>query len=441
MQKIAIIGAGYVGLVTGACFADIGHDVVCVDSDPDKIAMLRQGRSPIYETGLEDIILENRDHLTFTTDMAEALRGRNAVFLAVGTPTGEDGRAEMKYIRAAAAEVGRNLDGDDVIVVVKSTVPVGANRIIRDIIAENLPRPLSFHMASCPEFLREGTAVKDVFEADRVIIGCDSIEVFDRVSKIYRRFGGKIVHTDITSAEMIKYASNAFLATKISFINEVANLCERVGADIDNVVKGMGMDSRIGSQFLRAGVGYGGSCFPKDTEALLRIADDSGYQFGVLREVVSVNRRQAERFFDKIVSRYGDDLAGKTAAVWGLAFKPGTDDVREAPALRILPALAARGCRLRLYDPAAMENFRLALPDLDCEYAVSAAAAAEGADMLLILAEWEEFSGFPLDRLGGILGGRVIFDGRNCLSRRSAAAHCFDYFSIGRQDVEEKKRG
>ena len=435
MQKITIIGAGYVGLVTGACFAEIGHQVMCVDSDPVRIELLRRGRSPIYEAGLEELINENRDHLRFTTDLGEGLDAGDAVFLAVGTPTAPDGRADLAHVRQAAAEIGRRLRREDLAIVVKSTVPVGTTRLVERIIQENLPEPKRFFMAFCPEFLREGTAVKDVLEADRVVIGADDLEIFDRVARIYRRFGRKIVHTDIVSAEMVKYASNAFLAAKISFSNEIANLCELTGANIDHVVKGMGLDSRIGDKFLRAGIGYGGSCFPKDTNALLKTAEDAGYDFSILRSVVEVNRRQAERFLEKIFRRYPGGLAGRTAAVWGLAFKPGTDDVRESPALRIVSALAERGCRPRLYDPAAMNNFRKSLPDLPCEYSVSAAAAAEGADLLVILTEWEEFAGFPLERLGGLLKEKIVFDGRNCLSRRSAEAHGFEYFSVGRPDL------
>lgn len=435
MQKIAIIGVGYVGLVTGACFAEVGFDVVCVDSDAEKIAMLRQGRSPIYENGLEDLILGNRERLRFTTDMAEGLRDRQAVFLAVGTPTGPDGGADMSYAFAAAAEIGRHLDADEPIIAVKSTVPIGSSARIASVIRENLRRDVNFHMVSCPEFLREGTAVKDVFEADRVIIGADSVEIFERMAKIYRRFDSKMLHTDINSAEMIKYASNAFLATKISFANEIANLCELVGADIDNVMKGVGLDSRIGEKFLRAGIGFGGSCFPKDTNALLRTAEEHNYDFALLRNVVAVNYRQAERFLAKIRDYFRGDLSGRTAAVWGLSYKPGTNDVRESPALRVVSALDALGCRLKLYDPAAMPSFRAAMPEVDCQYAVSAAEAAEGADMVVLLTEWEEFRSFPLDRLGDLLRARVIFDGRNCFSCRSAHAHGFDYYSVGRADT------
>lgn len=435
MQKITIIGTGYVGLVTGACFAGIGHEVVCMDKDSTKIDLLRQGRSPIYEAGLEELINENRDHFRFTTNMAEALDGCNFAFLAVGTPTAEEGRAETRYICEAATEVGKNLRHDGVTVVVKSTVPVGMNGVVKEIIRNNLPAPVQFRMASCPEFLREGTAVKDVFEADRVVIGTDSIEDFDQVASLYTRFGSKIIHTDIASAEMIKYASNSFLATKITFINEVANLCERVGADIDHVARGMGLDSRIGPKFLQAGIGYGGSCFPKDTLAMLRTAEDLGYDFAVLRKVIEVNSRQAGLFLDKVLQHCGSASELGVVAVWGLSFKPGTDDVRESPSLHIVSQLAAHGFRLRLYDPAGMDNFRREMPNLACEYAESATEAAERADMLLILTEWEEFVGFPLQRLSKLMGRQVIFDGRNCFSRRAAQAHGFTYYSVGRPDV------
>ena len=437
MERIAVVGAGYVGLVAGACFADIGHDVTLVDSDPEKIRLLRSGRSPIYEAGLDDLILNNRPRLRFTDSLAEALSERQLVFLAVGTPSAPDGTADLSAVRAIARDLGRHWRVDDAVVVVKSTVPVGGNRLVAGLIRENLAGPLRFRMASCPEFLREGVAVRDVFQADRVVIGADDQETFERVAAVYRPLGGRILHVDVASAEMIKYAANAFLANRISFVNEIANLCEKFGADIDHVVKGVGSDRRIGEHFLRAGVGYGGSCFPKDTRALLRLADELDYDFALLRETIAVNARQARRFLDKILARYheGAGLAGRSAAVWGLAFKPGTDDVRESPALAVVADLARRGARLRLYDPAAMDNFRAALPGIEAEYSVSAAAAAAGAELLVVLTEWEEFSGFPLARLAGLMGGRTIFDGRNCLSRAAAAAHGFAYISVGRPDV------
>lgn len=435
MHKIAIIGVGYVGLVTGACFADIGHDVVCIDTNATKVAMLQAGLSPIYETGLETLINENRGHLHFTTDIAIGLADRDAIFIAVGTPTGLDGRTDLTAVTAAAISIGQNLHRDDTLIVVKSTVPVGTTNELSRLIQTHLSKPLLFNMAFCPEFLREGTAVRDVFEADRIVIGADNLEVFDRVSKIYRRFGRKILHTDMASAEMIKYASNAFLAAKISFTNEIANICELVGANIDHVAKGMGLDRRIGPDFLRAGIGYGGSCFPKDTEALLTTASILGYDFSILRSVLTANRQQVERFLKKIFRRYGDRLTGMTAAIWGLAFKPGTDDVRDSPALRIVQGLADAGVRLRLYDPAAMDTFKTALPKVDGNYVVSAAAAAEGANFLVILTEWDEFASFSLERLGKLLADRVIFDGRNCFSRSSAEVHGFAYSSVGRQDL------
>ncbi len=437
MQNLAIFGIGYVGLVTAACFSDIGHNVVCVDENLKKVNMLLNGICPIYEEGLEEMIHENHDRLHFTNDSERAVREADIVFIAVGTPQAPDGRADLSAVKAAAVQIARCMEKDGMIVVVKSTVPVGTNKMVKELILANQKKPYRFTTASCPEFLREGTAIRDVFEADRFVIGAEDGGTQERMAKVYKRFGRKIVFTDIASAEMTKYAANAFLATKISFINEIANICEHFDANIDHVVKGIGSDQRIGDRFLRAGIGFGGSCFPKDTHALLRMAEDAGNEFSVLHQVVQANARQVTLFLDKIGKHYAGRLEGKTVAVWGLSYKPGTDDVRDSPSLRIVSELLDSGCVLKVYDPVAMDNFRSAVSHENLQNVMSASEAASGADMLLILTEWDEFVKFPLDRINSLLRGKVVFDGRNCFSRSSAIAHGLTYYSIGRSSCSK----
>ncbi|MEO5844855.1 MAG: UDP-glucose/GDP-mannose dehydrogenase family protein [Caldimonas sp.] len=439
-MRITVAGTGYVGLVTGACLADLGNDVVCLDIDESKVAGLREGVIPIHEPGLHDLVLRNTTagRLRFVTDPREAALHGIIQFIAVGTPPDEDGSADVQHVLAAARQIGRHMDGHRV-VVNKSTVPVGtAARVFEAIGAELRARraDLLFSVVSNPEFLKEGTAIADFMRPDRIVIGSDDAHATELMRQLYAPFErnhSKLMVTDVASAELIKYAANAMLATRISFMNEMALLAERLGADIDAVRRGIGSDPRIGHDFLYAGCGYGGSCFPKDVKALTRTAAKAGTPLRVLAAVEAANEHQKLVLIDKVEARFGADLAGKVIAIWGLAFKPGTDDLREAPSQVVVRELAKRGARIRAYDPVAVAQARRVLADVPgLELCATAMAALEGADALVIVTEWKEFRSPDLDRMKSSMRQAVIFDGRNILDPRDARAAGFEYTGIGR---------
>lgn len=433
-MKIAVVGTGYVGLVLGACLAENGNAVICVDKDQSKIDMLEAGHMPIYEPGLEEMVRRNdhEERLSFTTDLAGAVRASTIVFIAVGTPQGEDGAADLQHVIEVARDIGRAMNKYTVIVD-KSTVPVGTAKRVREAIAKETTHP--FAVVSNPEFLKQGAAVEDSMKPDRVVIGVDkgderAGEMMQELYAAFTRTGAPIMVMDTASAELCKYAANAILATRISFMNEVANVCELVGADVDQVRRAMGADRRIGTSFLFPGVGYGGSCFPKDVKALARSAQDRGYDFKILRAVEDVNQTQKERLVEKMEHHFAQ-LSGKTIALWGLAFKPRTDDMREAPAIAIIDRLLERGAKVRAYDPAAAPvarrifDGRIAL----CERSYDALA---GADALAIVTEWNEFREPDFEKMRSLLKSPVVFDGRNIYSPEHMRALGFTYFSIGR---------
>jgi len=433
--KIAMIGTGYVGLVSGVCFSDFGHDVVCVDKDPAKIAKLTAGEVPIYEPGLDVLMARNvaAGRLSFTLDLPSAVTGADAVFIAVGTPTRRgDGHADLTYVYAAAEEIARALTGYAVIVT-KSTVPVGTNREVAIRVAAANPAA-EFDVASNPEFLREGAAIDDFMRPDRVVVGVESDRAAQVMADIYRPLFLRdfpIVTTDLESAEMIKYAANAFLAAKITFINEIALLCEKVGADVKQVAKGIGLDGRIGSKFLHAGPGYGGSCFPKDTRALARIGQENAVPMRITETVIEVNDAMKRRMIDKVMDLCGGSVNGKTVAVLGVTFKPNTDDMRDAPALTIVPALIGSGAKVRVVDPQGRREGEALLPGVAWE--TDPYAAADGADAVVILTEWNEFRALDLRRLAGNGGNRVLADLRNVYARADAIAAGFAaYAGVGR---------
>jgi len=434
-MKIAMIGTGYVGLVSGVCFSDFGHEVICVDKDPGKIDRLNAGQVPIFEPGLDVLMAKNvsAGRLSFTLDLAAAVAGADAVFIAVGTPTRRgDGHADLTYVMAAAEEIGRALTGYAVIVT-KSTVPVGTNRKVAE--AARAANPdAAFDVASNPEFLREGAAIDDFMRPDRVVIGVETPRARKVMGDIYRPLFLRdfpVVYTGLESAEMIKYAANAFLATKITFINEIAALCEKVGADIKDVSKGMGMDGRIGNKFLHAGPGYGGSCFPKDTKALARIGQDHAVPMQITETVIKVNEEIKRRMIDKIVDLCDGSLNGKTIAVLGVTFKPNTDDMREAPSLTIVPALVGGGAKVRVADPQGQREGEALLPGvkwLDTPY-----QAAQGAHLVVILTEWNEFRAMDLEKLAKKMETRRMADLRNVYSAQEAEEAGFEtYVAVGR---------
>lgn len=434
-MKIAVVGTGYVGLVTGTCFAELGNDVICLDIDENKIARLKKGEIPIYEPGLEELVLRNQKEgrLNFSTDAKTAIEWAEIIFSAVGTPPDKDHRADLSAVKAVARTVGQNLNGYKVFVN-KSTVPVGTSHMVKDIIKENLKTPMDFDVVDNPEFLREGSAVKDFLNPDRIVCGVESERAKEYMEKLYQplvRAGRPLLFTDIHSAEVIKYASNSFLATKISFINEVANFCELVGADVTQVAKGMGLDDRIGPRFLHAGIGYGGSCFPKDVQAFIQTGRDSGYEFKILEQVERVNEEQKLKIVNKILKEI-PDLNGKTIAVWGLAFKPKTDDMREASSLSIIPKLLEKGAKVRAFDPVAAENAKKILGTTNIEYFSSPFDAASGADILVLVTEWDEFRALDLQKLKSSMKDAYIFDGRNVYDPEEMKKLGFKYFSIGR---------
>lgn len=428
-MKITVIGAGYVGLVSGVCFSELGNEVICVDHIEAKVQMLNRGEVPIYEPGLQALITFNRERgrLSFSTDLRTAVKHSEVIIIAVGTPSLPSGQANLSFIEQAAQEIGQAMNGYKIIVT-KSTVPVGTNERIRDIVAQFTRE--AFDIASVPEFLREGTAVQDTMNPDRIIIGTDSQSAGKQLALLHQSLTSNIIVTDIRSAEMIKYASNAFLATKISFINEIANICEKVGADVTKVAYGMGFDQRIGASFLKAGIGYGGSCFPKDTQALIQIAGQMDYDFKLLKSVVEVNREQRFNVTRKLESLMGS-LVGKTVGIWGLAFKPETDDVRDSPAFEIIAALTELGAVVKAYDPVAAENFRR-----NCVgrviYCESAREAAWQADALCILTEWKEFKQIPLSEIESWLKSPYLIDGRNIYEEEQLADTQLVYYSVGR---------
>lgn len=435
-MNITIVGTGYVGLVSGACFAEMGIDVTCVDVDKAKIDCLNRGEMPIYEPGLEELVLRNAadGRLHFTTELGDGLDASEAVFLAVGTPPDEDGSADLKYVLAVAREIGSKMN-HYVVVVTKSTVPVGTSRKVKAAVAGELARrgvDIQFDVASNPEFLKEGAAIKDFMAPDRVVVGVESERARTIMEQIYKPFmlsNYRMIFTDVPSAEMIKYAANSMLATRISFMNDIANLCEIVGADVNMVRKGIGSDTRIGSKFLYPGCGYGGSCFPKDVKALIRTAESHGYSMDVLKAVESVNERQKSVLFRKLSKYYNGDLAGRTIAMWGLAFKPETDDMREAPSLVVIDLLLKAGCRVRAFDPVAMDEARRRLGD-SIIYCDSMYDALEGADALLMLTEWKQFRVPSWETVRRAMHRPLVIDGRNIYDAAELAAEGFDYLHI-----------
>ncbi|WP_411740209.1 UDP-glucose dehydrogenase family protein [Peribacillus sp. S4] len=434
-MKIAVLGTGYVGLSTGVCLSEIGHNVICIDTDEQKIKSLRQGISPIYEPGLENLLIQNAaaGRLLFTTSHREALNGAEIIIIAVGTPQMEDGGADLSYIVQAAKDIAANLVQSSV-VVIKSTVPVGTNDFIKSIIEEHCNESVTFNMVSNPEFLRQGSAVMDTMQADRIIIGSEDDEAAKKVQEMYRPLNVPFILTSIRSAEMIKYASNAFLATKISFINEVANLCGVVGADVKDVAKGMGKDKRIGEAFLQPGIGYGGSCFPKDVKALLHTANLNGVHFSLLKETVAINDFQQELLVTNAINRLGD-LKGKKVAMLGLAFKPETDDMREAPSIKIARSLTKLGAEVVAYDPVAVDNAKNILGDT-ISFASTVREAAVNADAVFIVTEWKEFRLLDLKTLMTTMRRPIVFDGRNCLEEdRIRACKKIEYYPIGRPAI------
>ncbi|ARN22633.1 UDP-glucose dehydrogenase family protein [Piscinibacter gummiphilus] len=440
-MKVSVIGTGYVGLVTGACLADMGNDVVCLDIDARKIAILREGGIPIHEPGLDTLVQHNAQagRLHFTTDAREAALHADIHFIAVGTPPDEDGSADMKYVLAAAREVGRHMNRYCVIVN-KSTVPVGTAQKVRAAVAEELAArgaDIRFSVVSNPEFLKEGAAIEDFMRPDRIVVGSDDEQATRIMRELYAPFERntpKVLVMDIASAELTKYAANAMLATRISFMNEMALLAEVLGADIDAVRRGVGSDPRIGSHFLYAGCGYGGSCFPKDVAALSRAAGDAGISMGVLDAVEAANERQKELLIARIEARFGHDLGGRVFALWGLAFKPGTDDMREAPSQVVVRALVKRGATVRAYDPVATDEARRVLADVagSVEYQSHAMDALKGADALVVVTEWKEFRSPDFDHIKSLLRKPIIFDGRNIFSPEAARQAGFEYTGIGR---------
>jgi len=433
-MNICVVGTGYVGLVTGAVFADLGNEVICVDIQADKIADLREGRMPIYEPGLEEMVARNvaDRRLAFTTDLDDAVKRSVIVFITVGTPPASDGQTDLRAVGEVARAIGRAMERYTV-VVNKSTVPVGTGDFVRDVIARHQKTPVPFDVVSNPEFLREGSAIEDTLRPDRIVIGAPTQQVAMTLLELYAPLERPMIITDVPSAEMIKYASNAFLSTKISFANAIANICELAGADVTQVMKGMGLDARIGSAFLSAGLGYGGSCFPKDTDSLVHTAASLGYDFGLLRAVVDINRERAAHFV-AMMDKPLNPIDGRVIAVLGLAFKPNTDDMREAKSIEVVGALLQRGAIVRAYDPVAAAHARRILP-AEVVYCDSPYEAATGADAVALVTEWNEFKFLNLDRLRSVMRRPLIFDGRNLWEPERMRRLGFEYHSIGRKPV------
>lgn len=436
-MKITVVGTGYVGLVSGACFAEVGIDVTCVDIDKEKIENLKKGIIPIYEPGLESIVERNvaKNRLHFTTSLAESLPGCEVIFSAVGTPPDEDGSADLSYVLSVAREVGQHMQ-DYILMVTKSTVPVGTAKLVKQAIQEELDKrgaKIPFDVASNPEFLKEGAAVEDFLKPDRIVVGIESHRAEELMSRLYKPFtlnGHPVIFMDIPSAEMTKYAANAMLATRISFMNDIANLCELMGANVNMVRKGIGSDPRIGPKFIYPGIGYGGSCFPKDVKALIKTAQQNNYSLRVLKAVEDVNDDQKSVLFSKVNKYFGGNLVGKTIAMWGLSFKPETDDMREAPALVLIEKFTKAGCKVKAYDPEAMKETRRKIGDI-IVYSNDPYEAIEGADCLLLVTEWKEFRVPDYAKMKELLKNHVIFDGRNIYDRNEIETAGFTYFGIG----------
>ena len=433
-MNICVAGTGYVGLVTGAVFADLGNDVICVDKDDDKIAALSAGRMPIYEPGLEEMVARNAAdrRLAFTTELGAAVRRSEIVFIAVGTPSKRDGETDLGAVEAVAKAIGQAMERYTVIVN-KSTVPVGTGEFVRDVITRHQAKRVPFDVVSNPEFLREGSAIEDTLRPDRIVIGAPNQLVAMTLLELYAPLERPMIITDVPSAEMIKYASNAFLASKISFINAIANICDLAGADVTQVMKGVGLDSRIGPAFLQAGLGFGGSCFPKDADSLVHTAARLGYDFRLLRAVVEVNRERPQHFVENIAKVLAP-LDDKVVGVLGLAFKPNTDDMREARSVEVIAQLLGAGATVRAYDPVAIDNARAVLPTA-VQYAASAYEAAHGADAVALVTEWNEFKFLNLERLRSVMRRPLVFDGRNVWEPERMRRLGFEYHSIGRKPV------
>ncbi|MBN2087497.1 UDP-glucose/GDP-mannose dehydrogenase family protein [Candidatus Peregrinibacteria bacterium] len=435
-MHITVIGTGYVGLVSAVCFAEMGYEVMGIDICDKKIAQLNNGEVPIYEPGLEDLIKKNKSRLKFTTNIQKGIEFGDIIFSAVGTPPDKDHKADLSAVKAVAKSFGESTNGYKIFVN-KSTVPVGTGEICKKIIQNEVDRRgvnAEFDIVSNPEFLREGAAIKDTLNPDRIVVGTESKRAEEFMIKLYRpitRTGSPVVNTNIKTAEMIKYAANSFLATKISFINEIANFCEKTGADVTQVARGIGLDKRIGSRFLHAGIGYGGSCFPKDVRALIQKGKEFSFDFKILQAVVDVNDRQKERIFEKLHSHI-PNLEGKTIAVWGLAFKPRTDDMRDAPSIRIVKRMQAEGAKVKAFDPVSMKVAKGSFANVNLVYTKNAMDAAKDADALLVLTEWDEFRTVDLNELNRVMRGNYLFDGRNIFEPEEAISAGFNYVGIGR---------
>lgn len=433
-MHIAIIGTGYVGLVTGACFAEFGVFVTCVDKDQEKIEKLKKGIIPFYEPGLDDIVKRNlkEDRLKFTTQIDEAVNEALVIFIAVGTPPRGDGSANLEYVEEVAKEIAKNMTSYKVIVT-KSTVPVGTGAKIKEIIKQNLEKPVEFDIVSNPEFLREGSAVEDFIRPNRVVIGAESEQAIAIMKDLYKPLyliETPFVITDIPTSELIKYATNSFLATKISFINEISALCEAVGANVNTVAKAMGLDGRIGPKFLHAGIGFGGSCLPKDTMAIVKIAEEKGVKLNIVKAAIEANQRQRERLTEKIINAFNNNIDGKVIGILGLSFKPNTDDIREAPAIYIIQTLQKKKAIIKVYDPAAMENTKNIFPEI--VYCSDAYSVAKNADALVVVTEWNQFRNLDLEKLKTLMKGDLFFDFRNIYDPHRVKQSGFKYFGVGR---------
>ena len=433
-MKIVVAGTGYVGLVTGACLAEVGHNVTCLDIDEKKVEIMKKGISPIFEPGLDELLEKNykEKKLDFTTDYISAYRDADIVFIGVGTPERVDGSANLDYVFKVAEQVAENIE-KDCLVVVKSTVPIGTNDEIEEYLKSNVKNNVRIEVASNPEFLAQGTAVRDTLKASRIVIGVESKFAEERLREVYERYGQPIVVTNRRSAEMIKYASNDFLALKISFMNEIANLCEVVGADIEDVAKGMSYDSRIGNKFLNAGLGYGGSCFPKDTKALHWLANDNEYELKTIKATIEVNENQKYKLFRKAKKRFGN-LKGKRVAILGLTFKPGTDDLREAPSVPNIRRLLSDGANIIAYDPVGINNYKKIFPN-EIEYTTSIEEALKNAELVFIFTEWEEIKQIKPSTFIEKMKTPIIFDGRNCYNINDMKIEDIEYYSIGRKSI------
>ena len=437
-MNIGVIGSGYVGLVAAACFSEMGNTVICVDVDIEKINSLKKGKVPIYEPGLETLVVNNfsKNRLIFTTDIIDALRASEVIFIAVGTPMGDDGSADLKYVLKVAESIGKNMS-HHIVVVDKSTVPIGTADKVRATIQNSLDlrkSSLTFDIVSNPEFLKEGAAIKDFMHPDRIVVGSNNESSLKLMRNLYAPFiinSDRFISMDIRSAEMTKYAANAMLATKISFINEISNICERVGADVNEVRKGIGSDSRIGYKFIYPGCGYGGSCFPKDVKALINIAEKNDYTPNLISAVEKVNDDQKKVLFSKIVSQFGNSLNGKRFTVWGLSFKPETDDMRDAPSITLIRSLLESGAKINAYDPQAINEAKLYLKDCNVNYFTNKYEALENSDAVILVTEWKEFRSPDFNRIHNLLRGNLFIDGRNQFDKTYMKSQGFNYLQIG----------